>query len=113
MTKIADGDAQLRGRLATSAHNLRYVIFGGFVAFLVQIPRLSAEPSFRRTLAFLGISVSLTCLVMDWRNYIKYIELANLKGSGPPFGPVTALLTIFYVAWILWFATLLVPGWWQ
>jgi len=92
----------IRERLATSTHYLRYFIFGGYVAFLTQIPNFLKSSLTMRHIALLGIGTSFLSWAMDLRNYLKYRRLANEEG----FPIITLLLGAFYWGWLIWFSWL-------
>ena len=56
--------------------------------------------------AALGLSVTIVCLAADRRNYYKFRQISDPHGGHYSAGVVTWLLTLFYIAWINWFAFL-------
>jgi hypothetical protein len=100
----------VRARLASSAHYLRYFIFAGYVTFLLQVPSLLSHPVTQAALPALGSGLSAMCIVMDARNYMKYRRLTDPGPYGPPFGIVTVVLVVFYIACGWWFLTQIPPG---
>lgn len=97
-------DKELKGRLATSTHYLRYFIFGGYVAFLSQVPDLLASSITLADISILGSFITIICIIMDYRNYFKYRKITGKSG----FGVTTVFLTLFYITCFLWFLSL--PG---
>lgn len=93
-------------KLATSHHYLRYFIFGGYLAFLIKIPELISGTLTLQIISFLGISVTLICIAMDWRNYYRFKIIVTGSFS---VGIVTILLTIFYIACLIGFSFFLSP----
>lgn len=65
----------IKCRLSTSAHYLRHFILGGYVAFLLQVPKVMKSDITLDDLSWLGICLTILCVVMDMGNYFKYRSL--------------------------------------
>ncbi|MDN5201076.1 hypothetical protein QQ008_06880 [Fulvivirgaceae bacterium BMA10] len=86
-------------RIATSTHYLRYFIFGGYLVFLSQLPKLLNGVLTLNIVSNLGLFVSCLCIAMDWRNYSKYRKITKETG----FPIISVLLSLFYAGWLIWF----------
>ena len=95
-------DSGMKERLASSTHYLRYFVVGGYIAFLAQLPTLLESQLTRFDVAILGGAISVLCIAMDLRNYVKFRQLT--ESTGFPF--VSVLLVAFYLGCLYWFIQL-------